>query len=157
MNNKKAFTLIELLVVIAIISLLSSVVLASINSARIKARDARRIEDLRQLELALELHYDTYKSYTLPENICTDTSYGAFSSCGSAGGTGDWDNNSDLRDLITNKFITDLPVDPLNTSTYRYSYEPWNAGQGGYTKAGQAYDLCAALERGGSYCIRQRK
>jgi prepilin-type N-terminal cleavage/methylation domain-containing protein len=39
-NNSKAFTLIELLVVISIISLLSSVVLASLNSARDKARIA---------------------------------------------------------------------------------------------------------------------
>jgi prepilin-type N-terminal cleavage/methylation domain-containing protein len=38
LSNKKGFTLIELLVVISIISLLSSVVLASLNSARDKAR-----------------------------------------------------------------------------------------------------------------------
>lgn len=56
--NKKGFTLIELLVVIAIIGILSSVVLASLNTARVKARDAQRVSDVRQIQLALEFFYD---------------------------------------------------------------------------------------------------
>ncbi len=57
-NADRGFTLIELLVVIAIIGILSSVVLASLNSARAKSRDARRIADLKQIATALELYYD---------------------------------------------------------------------------------------------------
>ncbi|PIS13297.1 MAG: prepilin-type cleavage/methylation domain-containing protein, partial [Candidatus Tagabacteria bacterium CG09_land_8_20_14_0_10_41_14] len=57
-KNKKGFTLIELLVVIAIIGILSSVVLASLNSARKKARDARRVADIKQIQLALEMYFD---------------------------------------------------------------------------------------------------
>ncbi|MDO8564485.1 MAG: type II secretion system protein [bacterium] len=58
--KSRGFTLIELLVVIAIIGLLSSVVFASLNSARGKARDARRKADLTQISKALELYYDTH-------------------------------------------------------------------------------------------------
>lgn len=64
-KQQKGFTLIELLVVISIISLLASVVLASLNSARTKARDARRIADLKEIQKALEFYYDTNSTYPL--------------------------------------------------------------------------------------------
>jgi prepilin-type N-terminal cleavage/methylation domain-containing protein len=59
----RGFTLIELLVVIAIIGILSAVVLTSLNSARVKARDARRVSDISQMQLALELDYDKNGAY----------------------------------------------------------------------------------------------
>lgn len=58
-SRQKGFTLIELLVVISIIGLLSSVVLASLNSSRTKARDTRRISDIHQIGLAIRLYIDT--------------------------------------------------------------------------------------------------
>lgn len=60
---KSGFTLIELLVVIAIIGVLASVVLASLNSARRKSRDARRVADIKQVQLALELYFDSNSEY----------------------------------------------------------------------------------------------
>ena len=63
MHSKKGFTLIELLVVIAIIGVLASTVLASLNGARAKARDARRKSDIRQLKLALEFYFDANNAY----------------------------------------------------------------------------------------------
>lgn len=59
----KGFTLIELLVVIAVIGILASVILASLNSARIKARDAKRLAGLREIQTAVELYYSDYGYY----------------------------------------------------------------------------------------------
>ncbi len=62
-KTQQGFTLIELLVVIAIIGLLASVVLLSLNSARAKSRDAKRMSDVRQIASALELYYNDNNSY----------------------------------------------------------------------------------------------
>jgi len=62
-SRNQGFTLIELLVVIAVIGILAAVILASLNSARDKARDARRKSDLRQISIALELYKDKHNTY----------------------------------------------------------------------------------------------
>ncbi len=62
-KNTKGFTLIELLVVISIIALLSSIVMSALNSARSRARDAVRMQDLSSIQTALELYHNTYGGY----------------------------------------------------------------------------------------------
>lgn len=64
MNKKqKGFTLIELLVVIAIIGLLSTLSILALNQARARARDAKRISDVKQIQTALELYYNDVGDY----------------------------------------------------------------------------------------------
>lgn len=70
----RGFTLIELLVVISIIGMLSSVVLASMNTARVKARDAARLAGLQEIQNALELYYSTNGSYPVVQGYLTPSS-----------------------------------------------------------------------------------
>lgn len=56
--GREGFTLIELLVVISIISLLSSIILASLSEARDKAKISAFMSNLKQFELAMALYMD---------------------------------------------------------------------------------------------------
>lgn len=62
-TNKQGFTLIELLVVIAIIGLLSTLSILALNQARARARDAKRISDVKQIQTAVELYYNDMGVY----------------------------------------------------------------------------------------------
>lgn len=61
----KGFTLIELLVVIVIIGILATLATVTLSSARAKARDARRVSDVKQVQTALELYYNDAGGYPL--------------------------------------------------------------------------------------------
>jgi prepilin-type N-terminal cleavage/methylation domain-containing protein len=81
-KSKNGFTLIELLVVISIIGLLASVIFVAVNGARKKARNARRVADMKQIATAFSEALNN-SGATLPDSAgswaCISTScYGSF-------------------------------------------------------------------------------
>ncbi len=62
-KKRSGFTLIELLVVIAIIGILATIAVVALQNARAKARDARRIADVKQMQTALELFFNDQQRY----------------------------------------------------------------------------------------------
>jgi prepilin-type N-terminal cleavage/methylation domain len=111
--SRQGFTLIELLVVIAIIGLISSVVLSSLNTARLKSRTVRSIQDMRELQKALEFYYDAHGSY--PSSL---------------GGSGSWDGlhtcwgdaSSDWIPGLVPTYISSLPHSPNNSGACDNNY-----------------------------------
>lgn len=103
LNKFQGFTLIELLVVISIISLLSSVIFASLNSARSKARDSARKQTLVQLRNALELYYTDQGSYPSTGGVW----YASALDLDLQLNGGDWIPG------LAPKYIASLPQDPL--------------------------------------------
>lgn len=62
-QKKRAFTLVEMLVVISIIGVLSTIVFSSFSQSRERARVAKRVADLKQVQNALEFYYAVNRSY----------------------------------------------------------------------------------------------
>ncbi len=133
MKNTKGFTLIELLVVIAIIGILSSVVLVSLSTARAKSRDAKRISDLGQVEIALELYFDTYARYP--------TSSAAGLQTFNAGTA----NTAHLGGLVAAGYIPKLPTDPTSAQNYVYCPMIDNTATTCNGTTGAAYYVMGAL------------
>lgn len=124
-TNKKGFTLIELLVVIAIIGLLSTLAVIALGSARTKARDAKRLSDLKQTQTALELYYTDKAAYPTAavavtlgtgNQVCLDNTAGGWAA------------------TCTSPYMGLVPKDPGSNT---YSYVSAN---------GSTYTITATLE-----------
>jgi prepilin-type N-terminal cleavage/methylation domain-containing protein len=99
-THNHGFTLIELLVVIAIIGLLAAIILSALQTARAKARDARRLEEFHSMDVGLALYISSYGKYP-----CGSIQIGP-SPGGATESDGDWLHAGTLAD----SFLDSSPI-----------------------------------------------
>jgi prepilin-type N-terminal cleavage/methylation domain-containing protein len=95
-KNKKGFTLIELIVSVTIIAVLTIVGMVSFSGTNKGARDSRRMADLENIRMSLELYRQ---------------------------GTGDsYPVSSDINDLsiLSPNYLKEIPIDPKDDTDYYY-------------------------------------
>lgn len=114
----RGFTLIELMVVIAIIGLLASIITISLVSSKAKGRDAKRVADVRTIQLALETYYNDNGTYPV-------TIYNA---------------------PFTPNYLTTVPTDPNSQAAYKYSAYNSAGSANCTTNLPIRYHLAAVME-----------
>lgn len=129
---QQGFTLVEMLIVIGVLGILSAALLMTLDpvSQIQKSRDAKRKEDLTEMQRALEIFYQDHGWYPVTgtsQQGCPNQIYD--------GGCIDW--GEAWGDA---KYMSKLPKEVITNRTYIY----YSSGT-----QPQSYYLYASLERGG--------
>ncbi|MFA4827098.1 MAG: type II secretion system protein [Candidatus Shapirobacteria bacterium] len=140
--TNKGFTLFELLVTMAIIGILAAVIGGSFGNAQKKGRDARRIEDMKNIQIAMEQYY-SFNNSAYP-------SWSADLVLGAGG----------------QKVLEVWPIDPKNVAPYIYTWK--NKSSASYCicalleniTAGNASDndpVCVFANSSSYYCVKNQQ
>jgi len=113
-SKSRGFTLIELLIVIAIIAVLTGIIITNLSGSRAKSRDAKRVSDIAQIQLAIEQYFDRCQQYPFSITNPTTSIYNGCPNGGSGSGQ-----------LNLSSFISQIPTDPSTGVLYQYTtYTP---------------------------------
>lgn len=112
MNSQRGFTLIELLAVMMILGILASIAVPSYKQSVIRARETILSEDLYQMRRAIDAYYADRLTY--PDA---------------------------LENLVENKYLYDIPVDPFTREKDSWQIVPPEADESGNIPPGSVFDI----------------
>ena len=116
-KKQNGFTLVELLVVIVVIILLATISIFALNGQRAKARDAKRISDIRQIRTALEFYRSDEGEYPIVSEPIVLGAKGAVKLCSkSVGGF----VSADIDCKNGTVYMENVPGDPLANQSFSY-------------------------------------
>lgn len=118
LKRQNGFSLIELLVIIIIIVILASVSIIALNGQRAKARDAKRISDVKQVRTALEFYYSDEGAYPAISQPIVLGQGSAMKLCSKVEG-GFVAAETACNQETT--YMTEIPTDPLMDKQYTYT------------------------------------
>lgn len=134
--KQPGFTIVELLVVIVVIGVLAAITIVSYSGIQTRAKDSRRVGDMKTIVKELEL----YKVQN------------AFYPSSSNNGPGGWESssinpNQFLQSLKTGNLASSVPVDPVNNSTsIEYRYYRYSAGEAGCDASRGAFYVLGVID-----------
>ncbi len=132
LKKEQGFSLIELLIIIIIIILLAGISIIALNGQRAKARDAKRISDIKQIQTVLEFYYSDEGEYPQSEQPLILGSVNAVKLCSKAEGGFVSKQTECSQETI---YMSSVPQDPLTDKQFTY------------TGTAEGYDIIFSTER----------
>ncbi len=158
-KNNNGVTVMAIMAITFVVCLVTVIGVYYMHRFKINKRDNQRKADLAQITVALDRYYKKFGHYPIGEGFSTDS---------------EWKNGgaqtigNPLRELVDLKYLTAMPLDPVNATTgctcgqgYRYYYCHYEPGSGqacvrdandSEVLSNQTYHLSTCLERSTAPC-----
>ncbi|MBI4137143.1 prepilin-type N-terminal cleavage/methylation domain-containing protein [Candidatus Roizmanbacteria bacterium] len=124
--SKSGFSLTELLISVAVLAVITGIGATTYIDQLSRGRDQQRQADVARLQSALERYRAEHGEY-INEGFGCESSIGqyGFDCLNGTGSNTNWDGagTNPLQVLVTEGYLEELPIDPINNAEHHYGYD----------------------------------